>query len=312
LKSQGLFVYAVGFGDKVDPLMLGGVAHAAGTERDPSCDPNAVSTAQSNLCYFNVDAGNTQDFVNKLNDIVTQIQSEVCDGIDNDCNGLVDDGLTKACGGQSCGGAGTQTCVNGTWGMCNVQLDPEVCDGKDNDCDGIVDAVPCHTACGDGLRHCVNGQISQTCDVANLPKEICNGRDDNCDGQVDEGCDCSEGEMKPCMLNECSGMQVCSFGKFGDCQADVSAEVCDGKDNDCNGVIDEGKDLCSQGSVCARGKCVSGAQPESVDPQPEDVIYVYRGQGVSRACNSRADDAPGSPVWIVLVLAVVFFRRRRS
>lgn len=35
-----------------------------------------------------------------------------------------------------------------------------------------------------------------------------------------------------------------------------SAESCDGFDNDCNGDIDDGEDLCSAGEVCNRGVCV--------------------------------------------------------
>lgn len=71
---------------------------------------------------------------------------EVCDGIDNDCNGMVDDGNPG--GGQDCAtgnqgvcAAGTTACSNGAI-VCNqnVQSSAEVCDdGKDNNCDGTVD-----------------------------------------------------------------------------------------------------------------------------------------------------------------------------
>ncbi|MCC6811124.1 MAG: VWA domain-containing protein [Deltaproteobacteria bacterium] len=306
MKSQGLFVYVVGFGDKVDPLMLGGMAKAAGTERDPACDPNAVSAASTNLCYFNVDAGNTQDFVVKLNEIVVQIQAEVCDNLDNDCNGLVDDGVTRTCGGQQCGGPGTETCTDGQWGACDVQLDPEVCDGVDNDCDGLTDEVPCTTTCGAGTKKCVNGKLSATCTLSKTPKEICNGRDDNCDGQTDEGCDCDQGEVQPCTVHTCNGMKVCAFGKFGECEADTKPEVCDGVDNDCDGKVD-GAGLCADGSQCVQGKCTSGIGAEEIGGTVEEVTYVYRGQGVSRACNGS-----GSPdALVLLLLALPFLRSRR-
>jgi hypothetical protein len=77
--------------------------------------------------------------------------TEVCgDGLDNDCDNVVDNGCTCTSGQtQTCGtdvgscNVGTQTCVNGTWGMeCVGSVSPvtEICnDGFDNDCDGSTD-----------------------------------------------------------------------------------------------------------------------------------------------------------------------------
>jgi hypothetical protein len=71
---------------------------------------------------------------------------EVCNGIDDNCAGGIDDGLsrTTACGVGACvGNTGIETCTAGVWG--NDTCDPyagvtsEVCDNEDNDCDGSVD-----------------------------------------------------------------------------------------------------------------------------------------------------------------------------
>src|SRR5206468_878638 len=120
--------------------------------------------------------------------------TEACDGVDNDCNGTVDDGCactpgsTRTCyggpagtagvgpcraGQQMCSGTGTMT----AWGSCAMQVlpSPERCDGIDNDCDGTVDngclcspgdTRSCYEGptgtrgvgvCADGMQSCVAG-----------------------------------------------------------------------------------------------------------------------------------------------------------
>ncbi|HSM93865.1 MAG TPA: MopE-related protein, partial [Anaeromyxobacteraceae bacterium] len=93
---------------------------------------------------------------------------ELCDGLDQDCNGLVDDGVPGCCapGAQEACGAAVGACAAGTrtctadraWGDCldglgsPVRLPgtvPEECNGVDDDCDGKVDGdgVPVSTLC---------------------------------------------------------------------------------------------------------------------------------------------------------------------
>lgn len=123
---------------------------------------------------------------------------EICDNIDNDCNGHVDY-LTRDC--SSACGPGYESCFEGFWERCTAPTPkPEVCNGKDDDCNGLFDdgidevvfcydgnpAETAHGICRPGVKRCVLGV--ETCFGEVLPApETCNGVDDNCNGLVDDG-----------------------------------------------------------------------------------------------------------------------------
>jgi hypothetical protein len=183
---------------------------------------------------------------------------EVCDGKDNNCNGIVDDGLgTTTCGLGICSHT-IQNCVGGAPETCNPfeGAVPESCtdgtgyDGLDNNCDGNVD-LNCDSYCdvdGDGytphLICLLSGKypINLDCNDNNAnvhpgAAEICDGIDNNCNGNVDENLG-----QTTCGLGIClHTVQNCIAGVPQTCNPlqGATTEVCNGLDDNCNGQVDE-------------------------------------------------------------------------
>lgn len=178
--------------------------------------------------------------------------SEICDGRDNDCNGVEDDNLTRSC--KTACGVGVERCVRGIWEACTAQNPKtEVCDNKDNDCDGRIDngiRRLCKSNCGEGVEFCVEGRWLG-CDAPKPQPEVCNGKDDDCNGSIDDKvqelgqvCDNDTTQKGECEKGKVSG---CQQGKLV-CKSNTTPrlETCDGLDNDCDGQVDEGALLCVQ------------------------------------------------------------------
>jgi hypothetical protein len=172
--------------------------------------------------------------------------AEVCDGLDNNCNGPVDDLPALTCGigacrrtAPACAGGAPNTCTPGLPGT-------ETCNGEDDDCDGAVDNGLPDVSCGVGActrsaPACTAGAPS-TCTPGAPQTELCNGIDDNCNGQIDEsfpgqGASCNTGQLGRCA----AGTLVCVSGGTSCARThEPSAEICgNGVDENCNGIVDD-------------------------------------------------------------------------
>jgi len=144
---------------------------------------------------------------------------EDCNGLDDDCDGGIDEGRFPC---ENDCGQGQGYCVNLEIVGCDATgPSDERCNYEDDDCDGLID----------------ENQRNVCDECGPVPVELCNNIDDDCDGVIDEE-----------LIQECEtlcgvGFETCDLGNWISCTvAQPSEEVdpCDGADQDCDGLIDEG------------------------------------------------------------------------
>ena len=115
--------------------------------------------------------------------------AEVSDGVDNDCNGLVDEGTDFYDDDEDGYSEAEGDCDDTDPAAVPGVLEEE--DGIDNDCDGLVDeGTDAYDDDGDGYSEDEGDCADQNPYVSPERPELCDGTwDDNCDGVIDEGCD---------------------------------------------------------------------------------------------------------------------------
>jgi concanavalin A-like lectin/glucanase superfamily protein/putative metal-binding protein len=237
---------------------------------------------------------------------------EVCNNLDDDCNGLVDDGIPPTpttCGVGACSAIGTLSCLAGAFiDSCHAgtpAASDATCDGVDDDCDGTADeeyqSVP--TSCGvgacrsTGTTSCVGGMVVDSCHAGTpAPNDAtCNGIDDDCDGAVDEN---YPSVATTCGIGAChsTGATSCVGGSVVDsCHAGTPAAsdtTCNGIDDDCDGTVDE--DYLPVATSCGVGACRATGMTSCVGGTVVDSCRAGTPALDDATCNGVDDDCDGA------------------
>lgn len=185
---------------------------------DARDDTDAVVTPQTDA----FSGGNRDMFRDSIDAGMTCAPAETCNGLDDDCDGKIDEFATSVgsmCTSEdegACRAMGRIVCIDGalTCEADDVSPSPETCNGLDDNCDGFVDNVvgagePCATNVGvcrvAGTKQCDIDSGQLVCRPAQavepIPEEeLCNGVDDDCDTLIDEGRACGDFIAQNCQF----------------------------------------------------------------------------------------------------------------
>lgn len=233
-----------------DPLRIPTIADDGGVVQQDGSSPTFDATTN-----FDASTDLPPDFffASDLSGDACRALPEVCNGVDDNCNNQVDEGFDKlndarycnncqgckqlltqnAVPGCSAGKCVIKSCLAGYVDAnkdvsdgCEYKCTPtgvEICDGFDNDCNNKID---------EGLTP------PAICRTIGL----CAGTTAICKGAAGWTCQYPAGvELLPCTKDEdCGGSNVCDkTSGFCPNVIVVDEELCDGKDGDCDGAIDD-------------------------------------------------------------------------